>query len=381
MLLAIDASRANHREKTGVEWYAFHLIQELKKITPDDVRVVLYTDEPLQGELAELPKNWTEKVLKWPPRRLWTQVRMSWEMLVNPPDVLFIPAHVPPFIHPKKTVVTIHDIAAIKFPETYNWFERWYSVFTARYALKNCWRVIVPSEFARNELSSLQVGKLASYETGKKVKVIHHGYDEKYRKIDDVQKIDDVLQKYGISRPFLLSVGRLEEKKNTVQIIKAFKLLKNELKDLNFDPKALKLVLVGKPGYGYEKVKEVLNSSTYKTDILLPGWMSEDDLPCIMNAAEVFVFPSLYEGFGLPVLQAFACGVPVVASKGSGLEEVGGEAAIYVDPLSEVEMKHGIHKLLLSETLRHEKIKLGFERVEKFSWRKCAEESLRVLLS
>ena len=137
MLIGIDASRANHQERTGVEEYAFQLIQHLKEITPDTVQVVLYTDKKLLGKLGELPKNWEEKILNWP-FRFWTQIRLSWEMLVKPPEVLFIPAHVFPIIHPKKTVMTVHDIAALKFPESYNWFERWYSVRARSRRWRNC---------------------------------------------------------------------------------------------------------------------------------------------------------------------------------------------------------------------------------------------------
>lgn len=406
MLLAIDASRANRNQKTGVEWYAFHLIQELKKIIPETVGVVLYTDEPLRGELAELPEHWSEKVLRWPPRRLWTQIRMSWEMMMNPPDVLFIPAHVPPLIHPKKTVVTIHDIAAVKFPETYNWFERWYSVFVAKYSIKNLWRIIVPSDFTRQEILKLEIGN-RKLEIDNRLVVVHHGYGERYRKIDDVEKVNEVLKKYGIQRPFLLSVGRLEEKKNTVRIVKAFELLRQQ-QSVNFirpvfDSEGfggelsriaqtrgelmtkvklenLNLLLVGKPGHGYEKVQEAIDASPFRQNILVPGWIDEQDLPYIMNAAEVFLFPSLYEGFGLPVLQAFASGVPVVASQGSSLEEVGSSAAVYVDPMDEIGIKHGIEKLLVEADFRAEKIGLGFERVQSFSWQRCAEETLAILL-
>ncbi|MEK7065054.1 MAG: hypothetical protein AAB963_01275, partial [Patescibacteria group bacterium] len=154
MLIGIDASRANEIQKTGVGWYAYFLIQEMKHLSTlalehfstqggvgaKALQFVLYTREPLRGELAKLPENWTVKVLGWAPKRLWTQVRLSWEMLWRAPDVLFVPAHVFPIIHPKKTVMTIHDVAAIKFPKSYGWFERWYSVWSARVALKKLWK-------------------------------------------------------------------------------------------------------------------------------------------------------------------------------------------------------------------------------------------------
>ena len=368
MVLGIDASRANNKQKTGVEWYAYHLIQELKKIIPEEIQVVLYSDKPLQGDLADLPKNWRSKVLHWPPKRLWTQVRLSFEMFISPPDVLFIPAHVFPIIHPKKTIMTVHDIAAIKFPESYNWFERWYSLWSAKRALKKLWKIIVPSEFAKKELS------VFGDQTSISVEVVKHGFDKRYKVISDEDKINSVLQKYKINKPFIMTVGRLEEKKNTVRIIKAFNMLKDRNSNLQ-----LRLLLVGNPGHGYKKVEQAMQNSPYKNDIMQPGWVGEKDLPYIMNAAEVFVFPSLYEGFGLPVLEAFACGTPTVVSKDSSLEEVSEGASVLVDPQSVEEICNGVLNLLDNSNLRQEKIELGLERVEKFSWKKCASDTFEII--
>src|SRR3989338_4086522 len=196
MILGIDASRANHDQKTGVEWYAFFLIEEMKKLTGayPNLRVVLYADQPLRGSLARMPQHWTQKVLSWPPRRLWTQFRLSWEMLLHPPDVLFIPAHVFPIIHPKKTVMTVHDTAAARFPESYNWFEGWYSTWSAKYAVKNLWKVVVPSQFVKEEICQMSNVKCLM----SNVVVIHHGYDKRYRKIENELEIDRMLQKYDI---------------------------------------------------------------------------------------------------------------------------------------------------------------------------------------
>ena len=376
MIIGIDASRANEEKKTGVGWYAYHVIQEMKKITPEDIRVVLYTNKSLRGDLAKLPENWEEKILGWKPGRLWTQFRLSWEMLIHKPDVLFIPAHVFPIIHPKKTVMTLHDIAAVKFPEAYNWFEKWYTLWSGKFALKNLWKVITISQFTKSELKK-EFGGLGI----EKVVVIHLGYNKEYRKIstkggpvsgweDDIKKI---LEKYKISKPYLLSIGRLEEKKNTRRIIQAF----NKLKLKNED---LKLVLVGGDGYGSERVREEIDKSLFKNDIIISGWVDNDDLPYLMNGAEVFVFPSLYEGFGIPVLEAQACETPVVASVGSSLEEVGGEACVYVDPQNVNEIAEGILKLMSNQEFKESKVIEGLERVGGFSWEKCAKDTLNVLL-
>lgn len=372
MKIGIDISRANNQKKTGVEWYAFYLVQELKKIIPEDVEVVLYTRESLQGELASLPKNWKAKVLNWPPKIFWTQLRLSFEMFFHGPDVLFIPAHVFPTIHPKKTVMTIHDIAALDFGEGYNFFERWYSLFSSKQALKKLWRIIVPSIFTKQDLKRLS-SKIFPEE---KVKVIYHGFNSDYKNIFSLEEKTQVLQKYNLTKGFLLSISRLEHKKNTLGIVKSFEILKNNPLYSN-----LQLVLVGKPGYGFDEVEKAINKSKFKKDIILLGWVDERDLPIVLGLASVFVFPSFCEGFGIPVLQAMSAGVPVVCSQDSSLSEIGGNACLYVDPNSLEEIAQSIEKFFVDENLRQEKISLGLSRAKDFSWEKCARETLDVLLS
>jgi len=386
MRIAIDASRANTANRTGVEEYVFQICKYANRpagrhgmqIPPlagipssggigkyPDAELVLYTREPLIPELkAVIGDHVTVKVLKWLPKRLWTQMRLSWEMLVHPPNILFVPGHVFPIIHPKKTVMTVHDVAAEVFPESYNFFERLYSVWAARVAVKRLWKVIVPSEF-----TAIQIGK---YIHKQNVHVVPLAYDEKYRVIDDSIAINNVLKKYNIKKPFLLSVGRLETKKNTVRIIQAF----NALKKKQFNNSTIQqLVLVGGRGHGYEEVIAEIEQSPYKDNIVLPGYVEGEDLPYIMNAAEVFVFPSLYEGFGIPILEAFACGTPVVTSNTTSCREVAADAAVLVDPLSVESISVGIE-----EAVSGEHITAGLRRAEGYSWESTLHDILKILL-
>ncbi|KKQ27710.1 MAG: Glycosyl transferase group 1 [Candidatus Magasanikbacteria bacterium GW2011_GWC2_37_14] len=391
MIIGIDASRANEEQKTGVGWYAFWLIEELKKITPENIRVVLYTREPLKGQLADLPENWQEKVLGWWPKKYWTQIRLSWEMLFHRPDVLFIPAHVFPIIHPKKTVMTIHDIAAKRYPETYNKFERWYTVWSAKTALKKLWRVIVPSEFVRQELLCYFTARHEH-----KITVIKHGCHTELFEYDNLIDGQEILRFYGLNSDYLISLGRLEEKKNTIGVVKAFEQIKMSLREASKgdeaiprdrhapvvarDDSGLKLLLVGSPGFGYEKVKQAVEESPFKDDIIIPGWVKGKDLKVLLGSAKVLVFPSRYEGFGLPILEAFAAGVPVVAGQGSSLEEVGGEAVLYCNSGNIQEIADNVELFLNNPELTTEKINLGKERLKKFTWQKTAEETLALLL-
>lgn len=365
MILGIDASRANRGQKTGVEWYAWHTIQEMKKIMPESVRVVLYTDTPLTGVLADVPKHWSVKILRWPLGRLWTQVRLSLEMLLSPPDVLWVPAHVFPIIHPTKTVMTVHDVAALRFPESYSRFDRWYTLWSARMALKKLWRVIVPSEFTKKELGTM--GDTSN------VQVIRHGYDRQYRQIE-AAACASILQKYGITYPFFLSVGRLEEKKNTRRIIEAFNAFSSRT------DKKYSLVLIGQPGYGYEAVQSAIQQSPYRERIISPGWVDARDIMYLMNATALFLFPSLYEGFGLPILESLACGTPVVAGRGSSLEEVGGDACLYVDPQSVEDIVRGMTSVLNGTIHTDRRRVIGLQRVEQYSWSTAAQATLGSLL-
>lgn len=369
MLIGIDASRANNAQKTGVEWYAFFLIEELKKIVPDDVKVILYSEKPLEGDLGILPANWSSKVLRWPPRRFWTQIRMSYEMLFQAPDVLFVPAHVFPLIHPKHTVMTVHDVAALRFPKSYNFFERWYSLWSAKYAVKHLWKIIVPSLFTKNELKALL------NTDQKNIEVLHHGFDHKFTEKKSEIEIAETLTKYKIQKPFFLSIGRLEEKKNTVGTVRAFEQFKNQDHHDKYQ-----LVLIGKPGYGSEKVEAAIHTSKFAKDIIHPGYVEQRDIAAIFQAAEVFVFPTWYEGFGIPVLEAFAAGVPVITSKNTSTEEIAGDAALRVEPQDIEALADAMQTLCTNADLRQKLVEKGHARVKEFSWEKCARETLKVLL-
>ena len=365
-IIGIDASRANTTNRTGVEEYVYQVCKYANKQISkhEGVELVLYLREDPIAEFRDILSSDVQiKVLRWPPKRLWTQVRLSWEMLVHPPDVLFIPGHVFPLIHPKKTVMTIHDVAASAFPKSYNWFERWYSLWAARVAMKRLWKVIVPSEFTKKELGA---------GNRELVSVVPLAYDEKYRVIEDTQAIDTALHKYNIKKPFLLSVGRIEAKKNTARVVQAFNKLKSNHQSSISN---LQLVLVGGKGHGHEDVLREIGRSPYKDDIILPGFVSDEDLPYIMNDAVVFVFPSLYEGFGIPILEAFACGTPVVTSSITSCKEVAGDAAVLVDPLEVEDIVSGIE-----QAMSREHVQKGLERVKAFSWENTVKPTLDVIL-
>lgn len=375
MIIGIDASRANKIYKTGTEWYSYHLIQELKKITDPKDQFILYSQEKLCSDLGNLPSNWQSRILRWPPKKLWTQVRLSWEMWRRPPELLFVPAHTIPLIHPKKVVTTCHDVAFLRLPSVYSRLAIKYHEFAIKFAVKHAIKIITVSEFTKNEL--IEFFKISP----ERVAVVRNGYDrERYKLIEDRGVVEQVLQKYNLRQPYILYLGRLELKKNTPGLVQAFGILQHSSRFMPHNPE-LKLLLIGQPGFGFEKVTEAIVESNLHNEIIMLGWVDEADLPYLMAGAKLFVFPSFYEGFGIPVLEAMACGVPVVASDIPALREVAGEAAYFIDSYSPENIAEGISLVLGDEHLQEDLKIHGLARAEDFSWEKCAKETWEVLES
>ncbi|HNP75125.1 MAG TPA: glycosyltransferase family 1 protein [bacterium] len=370
MNIAIDASRANKPFKTGTEWYSYHIIQELKKIIPDNCQVVLYTNKRLTGGLKKMPGHWREEILNWPPKYLWTQWRLWWALLVRPPDVLFVPAHTIPFLPLRKKVrvaVTVHDVGFKAQPELYKKIQVWYHDWTMKKIRQRVNLVITDSEFSRREIE-----RFYSLDA-KKVVVVYLGYDrQKY--LPQAIKKEEILNRYGINRPYLLYIGRLEKKKNIGRLVAAFALLKSDFPEL-------KLVLAGNAGNDFEAIKEIVITNRLEQEIILPGYIPETDLPEIIRQAEVFLFLTLYEGFGLPLVQALACGTPTVTSDLNPHREIAQDGAYYCDPYQPAQIAQAVKTVLADSQLRAQLIARGQSVVKNFSWTGAAQAIWRLLAS
>ncbi|MDO8565994.1 MAG: glycosyltransferase family 1 protein [Candidatus Moranbacteria bacterium] len=385
MLIGIDASRAFLRRRTGIEEYAYQTIKYLCSVISGKDTVVLYIRKKLEVENwklkirtpeidFEVPKNWEVRGI-WAPR-FWTQIGLSLEMLWRAPDVLFIPAHTVPLVHPKKTIVTIHGLEYEFCKKGYAWWERLYMHFSIRYSCRVASTVVCVSENTKRDVMKL-------YGVAEeKIKVIYEGYStchsersEEPRNIQESDTKDGIPRQArdDVKKPYLLFTGRLETRKNIVRIIEAFEILKEKYCIPH------QLVLVGKPGYGYERIKYQVSSIKYKSDVIELGYVSEGEKWELLKNADVFLFPTLYEGFGLPVLEAQSVGVPVVVSSISSLPEVAGSGAVLVDPLSVESIAEGIEKVLSDKGLRDDIIEKGLKNVGRFSWQKCAEEIVELL--
>lgn len=368
MIIGIDASRSNKEKKTGTEWYSYLLIEHLKKIIPANVTVRLYAREPLGREFAVLPANWEERVLKWPPKYLWTLVRLSLEMWLDPPDLLFVPAHGLPLTLPKRTVATIHDIGFERFPELYNRRALWYHRFVVRRALKRASAIITISEWSKKEIQSV----FKNIPSPIFVTLLAH--DE--RRYHDHIFLDDqreAQKRYKIESPYFLFIGRLEKKKNIVNIISAF------WEFGKTDKQNYSLVLVGPRGYGFKEADQLIGKYKLDERVKILNWAPEADIPALMSSASALVFPSLYEGFGIPILEAMAVGTPVITSNQGATAEVAGNATLLVDSHDVTAISRAMQAIASDQNLRDKLRQGGFARAMNFSWEKTALATWEIL--
>lgn len=354
MIIGIDATRANKAHKTGVEWYSYHLIRELTRIQTAHTFRLYFNTDPEPG-LSKLGPNVEYRVLRWPFRYLWTQIRLSFEMLINAPDLLFIPAQIIPIIHPRRTVTTIHDVAYLPYPESYSRKSRWYLDFAAKLA-KKLPRILTVSEFSKKEIT-----KYYGIDP-ERITVTPLGFSHETKANAEV-----VMTKYNIKNPFIVYVGRLERKKNVAVIVDSFNLIKDETWGRDFE-----LVLVGVKGHGWEEIEKVIHASPHKDDIKLVGWATEAEKHTLLAESKAFILLSAYEGFGLPLLEAMSAHTPIITSNQAALPEVGGSATYIVPRGKPSKVRDALKDLIYNTELRETLIARGKERLKLFSWRKTA---------
>ena len=373
MIIGIDASRALRAQQTGTERYAREIIQHLLALPGAHQHTWrLYVDHQPTGDEATsitLPTHAEWCVL--PARRIWTHRALAREVLRRPPDVLFVPSHVLPFVLPIRrlppAVVTIHDLGYHYFPAAHGWRQRLYLDWGTRWSVAAANRIIAISQATATDLQQV-IGTPAA-----KIRVVHEAVTAMPQSISLPEQIAAIRTRYAVNRPYALYVGTLQPRKNLSRLITAYEQLCKR-GAATFD-----LVLAGNPGWLSDEIVAQAKQSQHAAHIHLTGYVTDSDLPALLAGASFFTFPSLYEGFGLPILEAQKVGVPVMTAKGSSLPEVAGDAALYVDPTDVEAIAQAMLRLSQDETLRQELIAAGQRNVQRFSWDKAAAETFAVL--
>jgi glycosyltransferase involved in cell wall biosynthesis len=365
MKIAIDASRAFLHERTGIEEYSYQLIKHLREPL-EDKKVILFLRRGTRDNIDfPLPDTWRVKEL-WAPR-LWTYVRLSLSLLWHRPTHLLVPGHIVPPIHPKNTTVVIHGLEYEMHPASYSAYERW----TMRRGIKNSCKwarnIVCVSNNTKKDLMDLY--KIDS----QKIRVVYEGVN--IAPVEDLVTTTAALQKFGLQKMgYIIFIGRIEERKNIVEILNAYEIVRRHFYLQQ------RLVLVGKGGYGYDRIKKVIDAHPFSADIVCTGFVTTEEKWALLRNASVFVFPTLYEGFGLPVLEAQQVGVPVVTSSNSSLQEIARDSALLADPSSATDIAHHIHTLISDPAVREDMIHRGQDNITRFTWERCARLVTKMLL-
>ena len=368
MKIGIDASRYGVAEATGVESYSRHIIDNvLLQISSDD-EVVLYTRKKLELKNIKADERIKQKVIR--SKRLWTLLGLSREIKREKPDVLFVPSHTFPMVLPERSVITIHDVAFRSLRKSYSFFQYHYLNWSTKFAVKKATKIIVPSQATKKDL--IHFFKCPE----EKIVVIPHGFSPPeisplHKKKNGEVKIPEY---FGIDdrTSYVLFVGRLESKKNLINLVRAFR-------DFSEIHSEFKLILAGKRGVGFKEIFKTTSELRLFDKVIMPGYINAEEKDFLFKHCFMFAFPSLYEGFGLPVLESFYYEKPVLISNVSSLPEVGKDAATYVDPYDAESIFEGMQKIFSDENYAKTKGMKGVKYLREFTWETAAEKTLKVL--
>jgi glycosyltransferase involved in cell wall biosynthesis len=355
--IAVDASRCTVARVTGTENYAIQLIQALIRLNTSHTLTLYFRDQP-RSDLFPASPLVEQRVI--PFKRLWTHVRFAAALWQDKPDVTFVPAHTLPFVFSGRAIATVHDLGFKYFPQAHPISQRPYLDWTTRYSARRANIILADSQATADDLSKF-------YGTPPtKIRVVYPGIDKPI-----VGDVDAVRRKYNLPERYFLFIGTLQPRKNIARLVKAYSLWRKQ-----YPADQAALVLAGGKGWLYDP-----NWTDHVEGIHLKGYIDEADKGALYAGALALVFPSLYEGFGFPVLEAMSCGTPVIASNTSSLPELVGQAGLLVDPLSIEAIAAAMTRISGDEYLRQYYSQLGYKQVEKFTWETAAVQLLSALNS
>ena len=370
MVIGIDGNEANVKEGVGVNQYALEIIRkfyQLSKSSKQGDKFIIYLKDKPSADFPKENVNFKYKVL--PGKRMWVVTRLTPYLVQHKEiDVFFSPNHYLPFFLPYPKVCTIHDLGYLKFTEQFKKNDFWQLKYWSAISIIISKYIISVSNSTRKDI--VRHYRFAS----KKVKVVYNGYDNKRFNMNiSPNLVRQVMEKYKIKGEYLLFLSTLKPNKNIEGLLDAYYQLPIKLK-------RYKLVIAGKKGWLYKNIFEKVDKLGLKNRIIFTDYIQEKDKPALIKGAKIFVLPSFWEGFGLDVLEAMACGVPVVISNVASLPEIAGEAGIYVNPLNIESIRKGLIKGLTMKSKEYNMIiKKGLKRARKFSWDNCAKETLSII--
>lgn len=366
-------------EKAGVGKYTQNIIKNVLEIDSKNQYFLYFAflrhraqrEKIIQDFIGSRTKNVTYKILPMPARwyEFLTATALPITKIIHEPiDVFFSPyaAGIPKSGFPKM-VATVHDLVFLRFPEHRGKKLSRYYFKRHKIAIENCQKIITPSLATKRDLVDFLKVKTS------KTQVVPEAAGRNFKQLKDDVTAKRVVGRYFEPKTkYILSVGTLEPRKNLSRLVAAYSLLPNALQ------REYKLVLVGANGWNNSELYRTIKNLNLTDKVILTGFASDNDLPYIYNKASIFVYPSLYEGFGLPPLEAMACGVPVVTADNSSLPEVVDKAALFFDSQNEEEMTEVIKQVLTREGLRQKLISRGIKQAKKFSWERAAKQTLKV---
>lgn len=370
MRIALIGYEANVPYRVGSNQYAFEIIRALACLSKHHDFTVYLPTPPLSHLPKENP-GWLYRLTG--PKKFWNLLGLPWGLYRQKPrpDVVFSPGHYSPPFSPAPLVVAIMDLGFLRSPEQFKKTTFYKLKFWTEFSVRKAAHILAISRFTADDI-------IKTYQIDpKKVTVTSLGYDrERFHIQKNKSIIVKVKRKYGVWDDYVLFLGTLKPSKNIEGLLEAFKIVKSLKSKVKSNKENLKLVLAGKTGWLYKPIYEKVKKLGLEEEVVFTGFVKENDVPFLMAGARVFCLPSFWEGFGIPVLEAMASGVPVVASEVASLPEVVGKAGILVDPKDSENIAWGISKALEE---REKLVALGLSQANKFSWERCGQQTLAVL--
>lgn len=362
MIIGIDGNEANVARKVGISEYAFELLKNFHAFDKSGVVFHIYLKDSPRQDMPPERSNWKYIIVK--PGKFWTQIGLPLYLYThNPkPHVFFSLTHYSPRFSPVPTAMAVMDLAFLRFPETFKASDLYQLKSWTEYSAKKATKIFTISQASKDDI-------LKYYHIPESRVVVTPLGIKPVSSMEHQLSVTEVKKKYSLDTPYYLFVSTLQPRKNIVRLIEAFSLLKD---------KETNLIIVGKKGWLYEPILAAPEKYNVLDRVKFLDFAPNEDLPGLYKGAIAYVFPSLYEGFGLTLLEAMKYDCPVITSDVSSLPEAGGTAALYVDPEKVESIAQAMEKMR-DEKVRQQFIAKGHEQIKKFSWEKTAKETLEVL--